>query len=201
MKNGVPTTAVRMPSGISIDAPVRAMVSMNKKKSAAEEARDRQQAREIRPDQCARKMRHHKADPADDSGRRNTCGCDERRRRDNRDPQSRGRDAERARFFFRQRHHIHAKAQAAKARSVPSAIGLASGRRSAALAGGETAEQPEGHGRKLVVRIGEIFHEPDAGAEQRADHHAGEHEHKDRIARADRRADQIDGGDRNQARR
>lgn len=32
MKNGVPTNAVSTPSGISIDAAVRAMVSMNRRK-------------------------------------------------------------------------------------------------------------------------------------------------------------------------
>ena len=81
---------------------------------------------------------------------------------------------------------------------VPSATGTGKRHKVGGARRRKTAEQPEGHGRKLVVGIGEIFHEPDAGAEQRADHHAGQHQHKDRIARADRGADQIDRGDRNQ---
>ena len=63
---------------------------------------------------------------------------------------------------------------------------------------GEAAEQPERHRGKLVVGIGEILHEADAGAEQRADHHAGQHQHQDRIARAHRRADQVDRRDRDE---
>ena len=33
---------------------------------------------------------------------------------------------------------------------------------------------PEGDGGQLVVRIGQVFHQRDAGAEQGADHHAGQ---------------------------
>ena len=71
--------------------------------------------------------------------------------------------------------------------------------RSAGTRGGEAAEQPEGHRRKLIVGIGEIFHETDAGAEQRADDDAGEHKNENRIAGADRGADRIDRSDGNNA--
>ena len=92
--------------------------------------------------------------------------------------------------FMRQR--------SATSTAVPSATGPNSGTRSATLGRRQAAEQPERHGGKLVVGIGEIFDEADAGAEQRADHHAGQHQHQDRIARAHQRADEVDGGDRDQ---
>ena len=92
--------------------------------------------------------------------------------------------------FMRQR--------SASSTSVPSATGPNSGSRSGRRWPRQAAEQPEGHGGKLVIGIGQIFHEADAGAEQRADHHAGEHQHQDRIARAHRRADHVDGSDRDQ---
>ena len=62
----------------------------------------------------------------------------------------------------------------------------------------QAAEQPERHRRQLVVGVGEIFHEADAGAEQRSDHDAGQYQHQDRIARAHRRADHVDDADRDQ---
>ena len=82
--------------------------------------------------------------------------------------------------------------------AVPIATGPNKGSRSE-RSPRQAAEQPEGHGRQLVVRIGKIFHEADAGAKQRADHDARQHQHQDRIARSHGRADGVDGGNSEQA--
>ena len=144
-------------------------------------------------------MRHHQADPADDAGGRDARRGDQRRRRRrsrcaagrSATPSARASSSGSDITFMRQR--------SATSTSVPSATGPNSGTEIGDGGGGEAAEQPERHRGKLVVGIGEIFHEADAGAEQRADHDAGEHQHQDRIARAHRRADQVDRRDRDEA--
>ena len=89
-----------------------------------------------------------------------------------------GRHAERAGLLLRQRHRVHAPAQRDQHRRAeqnrPEQRHEVGG-----VVAGEAAEQPEGHGRQLVVGVGEILHEADAGAEQRADDDAGQHQHQD----------------------
>ena len=180
MKNGVPITAVRIPSGISTCAEVRASVSMTADNRRREWLRSATAA-EIRADQRAREMRNHQPDPADDSGRRDARRSHERRGGDDGDaerpgatPSARASSSGSDITFMRQRR--------ATSTPVPSMTGPSSGSRSETAVAAETAEQPEGHGRKLVVGIGEIFHEADSGAEQRADHDAGQHQHENGIA-------------------
>ena len=60
----------------------------------------------------------------------------------------------------------------------------------------EAAQQPEGDRRQLVVGIGDVLHQRDAGAEERAHDHTGEHEREQRIAPADPRADRRPRGPR-----
>ena len=48
----------------------------------------------------------------------------------------------------------------------------------------------------MIVGIGEIFHEPDTGPQQRPDHDTRQHQEQDWIACRNERADQIDGRDR-----
>ena len=95
--------------------------------------------------------------------------------------------------FIRQRNAISTAA--------PIATGPNNGSRSGDVRRGQAAQQPERHGRQLVVGIGKIFHQTDAGAEQRSDHDAGQHQHQDRIARTHRRADHIDGARQRAGRR
>jgi hypothetical protein len=64
---------------------------------------------------------------------------------------------------------------------------------------GEAAEQPERHRRKLAIRVGEILHHADTGAEQGTDHDAGQHQHQDRIARPYCAADGVHGGNGEQS--
>ena len=111
MKNGVPITAVRMPSGISTCASGARQRVDEQQIAAAEHRRGRQQPREIRADQRARQMRHHQPDPADDAGGRDARRGHQRRGGDDGDAQRPGGDAERARLLLRQRHHVHAPAQ------------------------------------------------------------------------------------------
>ena len=131
-------------------------------------------------------------------GGRDARRGDQRRRRHDGDAQRTGGDAERARLLLGQRHHVHAPAQ--RDQHGGAERDRADQRQQIGdPGGGQAAEQPERHRRKLVVGVGEIFHEADAGAEQRADHDAGQHQHQDRVARTQQRADHVDGRDRDEA--
>ena len=92
-------------------------------------------------------------------------------------------DAERARLLLAAATSRSCASAARPARRCRSATGPAQRQQIGDGGRGEAAEQPERHGGKLVVGIGEILHQADAGAEQRADHDAGQHQDQDRIAR------------------
>ena len=197
MKNGVPISAVRMPSGISIGAAVRASVSITSRKPPPSSAAAGISRAKSGPTSVRAMMRHHQADPADDAGggdarrRHQRCGGDDGdAQRPGGTPSARASSSGSDITFIRQRSASStsgAERDRAEQRNEIGGVGR-----------GEAAEQPERHRGKLVIGIGEIFHQADAGAEQRADHHAGQHQHQDRVARAHRRADQIDRGDRDQ---
>jgi hypothetical protein len=56
----------------------------------------------------------------------------------------------------------------------------------------EAAEQPEGDGRKLVIGIGKDLHQRDAGARERADDDARQHQHQGAVMAAQGRRNEID---------
>jgi hypothetical protein len=128
---------------------------------------------------------------------RHARGCHQRCGSDNGDAQRAGGHAKRPRLLVRQRHHVHAPAQ--RQQRGGAKRDRAEQRHEIGRADrGKTAEQPERHRRQLIIGIGEIFDEADAGTEQRTDHDAGENQHQHGIARPRRRADHVDGCDGDQ---
>ena len=135
-------------------------------------------------------MRHHQSYPSDDSGRGDAGRRGQRRRRHDRNSERARCDAKRTRFLFGQRHDVHPPPKrnehgGADRDRTEQRQQVGHVRR------GQAAEQPERHGRQLVVRIGKIFHQADTGAKQGADHHAGQHQDQDRIARAHGRSNHV----------
>ena len=59
---------------------------------------------------------------------------------------------------------------------------------------GETAQEPEGDRRQLVVRVGQHLEQRDHGTRQSAHDHARQYQHQDGLAAADRGRDEIDQG-------
>ena len=96
--------------------------------------------------------------------------------------------------------HVHAPAQEQQRHQAEQHAGAAA-REVARRDRREAAEQPEGDRRQLVVRIGEVLEERDAGAEQRADDDAGEHQHEHWVVAAHREPQSSRPAHRRRARR
>ena len=146
------------------------------------------------PTDHAGDVRDDEADPADHAGDGDHAGGHERRRGDHEQAQAPGLDAQRLGLLVAERQHVDAPAQQHQ-RHEPDQhqrhrrphLALADGR--------EAAEQPEHDGGQLVVGVGQDLHERDGRAGERADHHAGQHQHQDRVAAVHHRGDAVDEAD------
>ncbi len=189
----MPTNAVSTPSGISIAPTVRASVSTAAGIAGAEQHRQRQQAREVGPDQQARDVRDHEPDPADRRRLIATAAAVISVAAAITTSAQRARlHAERARFLVAERQQVHRASAAASSGTRPTHDAGSAEPRSPARRRREAAEQPERDRRQLVVRVGQVLEQRDARAEQRADHHAGQHQHEQRIVAAHGVADHVD---------
>ena len=118
-----------------------------------------QQPTEIGADEEAGEVGHDEADPADDARGGHARGRDEGRGRDDDGAQEAGRKPEGASLLLGQREDVHAPAQRQEDDRAER-DGAEQGHEVAGVGRGEAAEQPEGHGRELVVGIGEDFTRP-----------------------------------------
>ena len=182
-----PTTAVSTPSGISIRAAVRATRVDQHQEGRADQHR-RPAARRSKRGPTSRRAMCGTTSPIQPM----TPEIATTRRRD----QRRGRDhdaaheaatfdAERPGLVVAERQHADAPAQQARAARGPGAP-AAPPPHVADLDARQAAEQPEGDGGQLVVGIGQDLHQRDAGAGQRADDDAGQHQHQDLVLAAQR---------------
>ena len=190
-KNGAPSTAVRMPSGVSMRARLRPSVSTSSMNEA--------------PSSIAAGSSRSKFGP---TIMRAMCGIIRpiqpitpeiattlavisvaaaitmMRSRGTSTPSARASSSPSESTPMRQRNRMSGTRPTSTSGSDDREIGE--------LHAGEAAEQPERDRGKLVVRVGQDLHQRDAGAGERADHDAGEHQHQGAVMAVQRGGDQID---------
>ena len=133
-------------------------------------------------------MRDHEPDPADDAAITETAAAVISVAAAITASRSAPRlDAERARFLVAERQHVDAPAQEHSG-TRPTAISGQDGEHVRRRTPARLPSSQNVMAGQLVVRVGEELEQRDAGAEQRADHDAGEHQHEQRIVAAHRGA-------------